>query len=659
MKFVTLLVALLIVTSTAEGQQTNAKQLIQNIDHASSDTDKLTAYRAIANYYQVTQPDSAYYYINQGMRYFTERDYILGQATMHGLLGITYSIQSMMDAAKKEQLEGLKLFTLLKDTNGIAATNNALGVIEGKTGHYTKATEYFLTALRLFEKKHSDHGIIATYMKLGIVNDLVGNYDKAIDYYTKALDISPKNKTEVNTINLYNNMGNVYGRIGKYEEAKIYFKKALDQASPEQFEQDRVASLTNLANAYILTNDNNSAMEYLNMALPLTLKYKVPEDYTRVMLIMASITSQTNPHIALDTLKSVFNATRQMQQRQLQTEVMQAMVDIYEQLGNYKDAYTLLKEEHKLKDSIYNIEKEKQIASLQAMHDLEQSNEKLQEMSVTEQKNKRTRNVIIVIAISLGTALLALAYSFTKSNKLNKKLAKREAELARANADKDRLFSIIGHDLRGPINNIPLAIEMHNSENTTKEEKAFLLSSLHENAVATVETLEKLLNWGKAQIKGISLNQTKFAANDSLKVNIALLKGAADNKLIEIENHVPADLKVYADEEHFRFVSRNLLANAIKFTSAGGKIELAADTITKKGFVVFSVKDNGIGMDKEQQEHIFDTLGVSTAGTANERGHSIGLMLCKEFINENGGDIWVESEKGKGSTFYFSMKAGS
>ena len=132
------------------------------------------------------------------------------------------------------------------------------------------------------------------------------------------------------------------------------------------------------------------------------------------------------------------------------------------------------------------------------------------------------------------------------------------------------------------------------------------------------------------------------------------MKNACDQKQITLQNNIADDVKIFADEEQFKFVVRNLLSNAIKYTYYGGTIEMNAEQRSDE--IVFSIKDNGVGMTKAQQEHIFQPFITSLEGTNQEKGNGIGLMLCKEFISKNGGRIWVESEKDKGSTFYFSLK---
>jgi signal transduction histidine kinase len=140
---------------------------------------------------------------------------------------------------------------------------------------------------------------------------------------------------------------------------------------------------------------------------------------------------------------------------------------------------------------------------------------------------------------------------------------------------------------------------------------------------------------------------------------INLLKIAALNKNILVHNNVPSATRVYADRDHVKIIFRNLLSNAIKFTQPGGKVEVNVVPSTAAGFITFVVKDSGVGMDAEQQKRIFDSVSESKPGTANEAGNSIGLMLCKSFVEENGGTIWVDSHPDKGSSFYFTLKAGT
>ncbi len=181
------------------------------------------------------------------------------------------------------------------------------------------------------------------------------------------------------------------------------------------------------------------------------------------------------------------------------------------------------------------------------------------------------------------------------------------------------------------------------------------MENLRAHSKASLETFDKLLFWGKSLVKGISLQQQNIQTAEYINDSLELRKINTNEKNITINNRTPSDLTVYSDPSIFDFIIRNLVANALKYTPKNGTIEINSDRVSKPGFTIFSVTDSGIGIDKNLLPTIFSSL-KSRLGTENEKGNGIGLMLCKEFAVQNGGDIWVESIEGKGSTFYFSVK---
>lgn len=159
------------------------------------------------------------------------------------------------------------------------------------------------------------------------------------------------------------------------------------------------------------------------------------------------------------------------------------------------------------------------------------------------------------------------------------------------------------------------------------------------------------------QLKGIRLNAVELQPRDIVAHDIDLLGASAQLKNITLQNYIDEGIRVCADRDHFEFVVRNLLSNAIKFTNQGGTIEVSAVADTAKNEVQFTVKDNGIGIDADRLESIFSIGNISTDGTGDEKGTSIGLVLCKEFIEANKGKIWAVSKPGEGSEFVFVLKS--
>jgi signal transduction histidine kinase len=202
---------------------------------------------------------------------------------------------------------------------------------------------------------------------------------------------------------------------------------------------------------------------------------------------------------------------------------------------------------------------------------------------------------------------------------------------------------------------LPLLLDVYEDPDTTAEEKQYLLDSLREHNKSLMEMLDKLLFWGQSLVKGIRMQAQVLSVNEIVQQNIELKKLTLQEKLITITDKVPQNLKVNADITHFDFIVRNLISNAIKYTFSGGAITISADADKVPGYVVMAVTDTGTGIAADLLAKVF-APEQSIPGTADEKGTGIGLMLCKEFAYLNGGDIWAESEVGKGATFYFKVK---
>ncbi len=227
------------------------------------------------------------------------------------------------------------------------------------------------------------------------------------------------------------------------------------------------------------------------------------------------------------------------------------------------------------------------------------------------------------------------------------------------NYQKDKMFSIIGHDLRGPIGNFRNMLEVliTNQETLNREYINDVLEDMKETAGSTFSLLENLLLWARSQMQDIDYELDVFCMNDLIDENIRLLNESAKNKSIELINDLQYVVQVYADRNMTSTIVRNLISNAIKFTHSFGKIIISAkQSNADEKMVDFSVTDNGIGMSEQLITEIFEKkTGPIELGTNNEKGSGLGLLLCKEFIEQQGGKISVESQKGKGSIFSFTL----
>jgi signal transduction histidine kinase len=253
---------------------------------------------------------------------------------------------------------------------------------------------------------------------------------------------------------------------------------------------------------------------------------------------------------------------------------------------------------------------------------------------------------------------------FTSPNKnehafmLEKRVEERTRELAKLNATKDKLFSIISHDLRSPFNVILGYTDVLKEQYKSFDEETMdnVLSDLKESGENAFNLLENLLNWSSAQRGTIDFTPTKTTVAEITDNILPEVKSVAKKKNVEIINYVSGkNIPLMVDKNMLSLVFRNLLTNAIKFSHHGRRIWIDAK-LKNTNEVVFSVKDEGIGIDPEKIETLFDLEKNTTQnGTIGEKGTGLGLILSKEFVEIHNGKIWVKSEPGKGSTFYFSV----
>lgn len=237
----------------------------------------------------------------------------------------------------------------------------------------------------------------------------------------------------------------------------------------------------------------------------------------------------------------------------------------------------------------------------------------------------------------------------------NLEITGQKEALKHLNTIKDKLFSIVSHDLRGPINSFSGILELMRSESMTKEEIAMLCENLQGDLGRLKSLLDNLLNWAKTQMQGIKSNQVPIFLNEVVKENIDLLGPEASKKHITLVNKVEKDTRILADLDMAKLILRNLINNAIKFTPDNGKV--IVDARSHADHVEISVADNGVGIPEDIAGKLFSNdYHYSKLGTSKEDGSGLGLLLCREFIEENGGKIWVESEEGKGSIFKFILK---
>jgi len=258
---------------------------------------------------------------------------------------------------------------------------------------------------------------------------------------------------------------------------------------------------------------------------------------------------------------------------------------------------------------------------------------------------------------SIGFLFLLLEANARIIDNKNKLIEKDHYDLKILNQTKDKFFSIIAHDLRGPVGTMSSLLDFINEEYKDKLDEKLMktFKVLNNTSLLTFNLLENLLTWARSHSGNIAYNPANYNIKTIIENDFQILNASAQEKKIKLVNQVPDDIICKVDNAMIDTVVRNLLGNAIKYTHENGLITVSYKK--NNHFVEISICDTGIGMSQQVIEKLFriDEKNVSMRGTNGEKGTGLGLILCKEFVEKHGGKIWVESEKEKGSTFYFSV----
>ena len=257
--------------------------------------------------------------------------------------------------------------------------------------------------------------------------------------------------------------------------------------------------------------------------------------------------------------------------------------------------------------------------------------------------------------IFIALFIFMVTTSVRRSYHTEQKLAEQKtSELENSNDTKNKLFSILAHDLRTPLSSIQNYLEILSEYKIDEDERLSINHDLLNSTRNTQQMLSNLLLWSKSQMEGVIVNLVKVNPNEILQGTFEIHQTIAAEKDIQLVNKLKNNVFIIADADMLQLIVRNLINNAIKFTKPGGEIIVSDDIVGNNCRII--IKDNGTGIPFEKQGSIFSLKVNSTFGTKDEKGVGLGLVLCKEFTELQNGKIRFESTPGVGTTFFISLK---
>lgn len=615
----------------------------------------ISAYEKLIIHYRYNKPDSALFFVDLGMKLAKKNKDEEGVARMLNQMGMIDDNSGDAESSRQHYLEALEIYKRLNNYKGIIKENIRLGVVENRKGNSAAALPYFLQALKVSEQNKDKSGIMESYITLGEVYAFRHNYQRAISYYKQAEAIGTTLPFSSLKLNTCLNFGIAYRETGELSKAIYYFEKGISQSNYPEMMGLNISLTNGLAQVYAKSGATAKAIALQKGALQKSRKISNSIREFQSLIALAESYETSSPATALKYLQQALIVGQTKKANKQILEALSHIAALHEKSGNYKAAYQARTRQYSIADSFYFKDISLKISNLQAQYELTKSQAKVAQLKFVNNEQLLEQTIMFWIMTGATALLLILGAYFFKIRNLNRLMNRANTDLIQSNNVKDKLFSILGHDLKGPLASILNLLVMINKGWLSEEEKSLMLNKLEVQCNATQDTLNLILRWGQMQLKGVMINQSDVSPEKKIKRNVSLLKEMAAQKSITIEQDIEPDLRVFCDADHLDFLVRNILSNAIKFTPTGGTIHIAVRAY-QDNQVICQFKDSGIGIDPSRLESIFSVNNVSTMGTNNEKGTSLGLVICKEFINANKGNIWVESVIGEGSEFFFTLK---
>ena len=613
------------------------------------------------------------------------------KADLHCQLSKRYALQ---DSKKSRQhaRQALTLATAADFPAGRARALNLIGQYHLVQGEYDQALRHHYQALKIGEQAGDTALLISSYNYLGIMSGKVKDQDKSLHYYQEAAILARKTKNKAGLGKVLNNLGDLYEAKGEYLKALRYYRQAAAMLKAIPHQRGLPVALLNIGALHLHFSDPEKGLPYLFES------YRLDEATRHIMTQVVTLGSIAKIYQALGRPAKALQYARKSFDKALETRsdkkislAAHFLQELYADRQDYEQAYKYqsiyLQHQNKLEvANQYQVSAE--ITAKYEIGKKELENQKLKaekEKQAAEIKSQQTEQVFEIGALLLLLLLLVLLFfsrkrlqaTYQALQQANDRRMVQHQEISRQKNEiasqarilqqqndqlekhhnfRNKIFTIISHDLRAPFNSVRGLLDLLQSQCLSADEMTNVFGLLGRDIDATAAMLNNLLAWSRAQLKGSNINWQSVNLQQLAADNIHLADAQAALKNIRIRNEVPPHLMAFTDQERLSFVLRNLLANAMKFTFVNGEIKLQARE--KDGKVEIAVSDNGQGISPKNIARLFTEERFSTPGTSHEKGTGLGLMLSKEFIETLKGDITVESRLEQGSVFRVLLPSG-
>lgn len=668
----------------------------------------------VSNFYELSDPKSGIEFIEKliNNNVFAGRSNYYGM--MYSWLGKYRRAMFSPENALKFLLLSEKFYNDVDDSLSIYRNYSEIGHIYFDYRQFNKAINYYIQSYQGFNTDINDTsasnrpkivGLAQSLTNMGLAYEKMGKNTKAIEEFELSLEIRRKLKDPLQINKAYRHLARNQGILKNHGKAFQYYDSIFTNKNIEKSADP----------LQLTSNSMTKAEAYTERALlfvSLGEQQKAIEDIAQAEMIYAKTSNfgalvKALDRFALSLAEKKYNTTafeylqkayKISKDNSLTFNIMQTarkISELYESSGNQTMAFKYLKEYRDMNDSLFRSYLSRSIENAELnirMSEKVKTIEDLEKEARLIEAELSQRNLQLLLVILLATVFIVLTIFYVRQNSMrknfaellkeknkdltetndklvisekkleqnNKELIKKNLQLENLNNTKDKLFSVLSHDLRnavGSFKNLSDLLHDNFSDLTENEKRDFVLM-IQDSSKKLFLLLENLLTWSRSQRGLIHFSPASHELYKLIENNIELVREQVTTKKITIVNDVDDDILAYFDYNMIDTVVRNLFSNAIKFSESGGVVRISSSSITgQDDKICITVEDNGLGMDKKTLNRLFRiTQQKSKKGTQGEQGSGLGLIICREFVEKNEGRIWAESALYEYTKFHFTLK---
>lgn len=703
--------------SVGVGEIDSVKNLLAN-SGATPDTSVVNKLNKLADDYFRTNPDSCYYYANKSIQLSKQINYSAGIADGLVQLAHVKYFKGRSGEAKTDFEAAIAIYKKINNKKGLSNCYVQYGRMYNLLANYKMALYYLNLAKQINIQVDNQLGLTDTYKNIGIVYYSEGIIPQALDFYYKALFIALKNHYSILSAEIYNDIGVILQSTEVYADALEYFSKSIKISQKLNDVQDLGTVNENIGEILLAQGNYTDAITHLKTALVIARKQddkdglgqiytdlglcyghlnkiKIATKYLDTSLqIAGSYKFVNNQAMAVIGFATVYNLQKDYKSAYkyaVQSHIYAVKLgdlSVREKsalqlnqtlagLGDYANAYKYLNEYVDLKEQLKGNESMQKQASYNfelnfAAKEYQQEQQQKEKELLYTQKlhNQRLLNTIFLIIIigMIGTVVVYYNQK-RKQQKINLMLEEKNEEVLtqKANIDeqahklndlnvlKDRLISVLAHDLRAPLSTLRGLFALLQDDTITHQELVEMVPNVLKKLEYTSDFLDTLLFWINSQMENFDSSVKGFSIKDIVEYEMENYQEQASQKGITLIDNVPDSTMASADPNSIRIVIRNLITNAIKFSGEKDIIEVVASTSDE--MIEIRIKDTGTGIPPEKLKKLFKSKVDSSTGTHQESGTGMGLLFCKDLVEKCNGKIWVTSQQDIGTEFSFTVPA--